>query len=309
MDEGSTKPFLPPYSHYEAPCLYMEYIDGMTANSRLNESGDVQIWVVRYLLWQLAKASAEMLSKEVPAAGDVGIDSETGRITILPGGASDGPAISSVKEFYHHKCKELEEQHGHANIPDSRSLANKFPALYKLLAPDDYFCLSNENLGFHKIIVDETWKITAMIDLDCVRAVPWTWAIRPMYRSMVDVIPDPLLSNDIMARAYEVQMRDDYCFWLQELHRFLCGQNNHRLCRALEQYVGSGGAALTTGLADCGKYGPGWDAEWLKEWASLESRLNPAWALDKHLEDIGSLSICYYGVNVTVSHHVVILWL
>lgn len=176
MDEGSITPFLPPYSRYEAPCLYMEYIDGMTANTRLDESGDVPNEVVRYLLWQLAKVSAEMMSKEVPAA-------------ILPGDASDEPTISSTEEFYHRKCKEREEQYGHANIPDSPSLASKFPALYELLAPDDYFCLFNENLGFNKIIVDENWKITAMIGLDCVRAVPWSWAIRPMYRSMVDVIP------------------------------------------------------------------------------------------------------------------------
>lgn len=262
MEEGSITPFLPPYSHYEAPCLYMEYIDGMTANTRLDESGDVPNEVVRYLLWQLAKVSAEMMSKEVPAA-------------ILPGDASDEPTISSTEEFYHRKCKEREEQYGHANIPDSPSLASKFPALYKFLAPDDYFCLFNENLGFNKIIVDENWKITAMIDLDCVRAVPWSWAIRPMYRSMVDVIPDPLLSNDIMARAYEVQMRDDYFFWLQKLHRFLFAQNTLRLCRALEQYAGSGGVELTIGLADSDKYGPKWDAEWLKKWASLESRLNP----------------------------------
>lgn len=253
----------------------MEYIYGMTANSRLDESGDAPTGVVRYLLWQLAKVSAEMMSKEVPAAGAVGIDPETGRVTVLPGDASDGPTISSPEQFYHHKCKEREEQYGHANIPDSPSPANKFPALYKLLAPDDYFCLFNENLGFNKIIVDENWKITAMIDLDCVRAVPWSWAIRPMYRSMVDVIPDPLLSNDIMARAYEVQMRNDYFFWLQELHRFLFAQNTLRLCRALEQFVGSGGVELTIGLADCGKYGPKWDTEWLKKWASLESRLKP----------------------------------
>lgn len=289
MDEGSTTPFLPPYSRYEAPCLYMEYIDGMTATSRLDECGDVPNGVVRYLLWQLAKVSAEMMSKEVPAAGAVGIDSETGRVTILPGDASDGPTISSTEEFYHHKCKEREEQYGHANIPDSPGLANKFPALYNSLAPDDYFCLFNENLGFNKIIVNETWKITAMIDTDCVRAVPWSWAIRPMYRSMVDVIPDPLLSNDFMARAYEVQMRDDYFFWLQELQRFLSAQNTLRLCRALEQYVGSGGVELTIGLADCGKYGPKWDTERLKKWASLESRLKPARARDKHREGIGLL--------------------
>lgn len=71
-------PFLPPYSHYEAPCLYMEYIDGMTANFILDECGDVPAGIVRYLLWQLAKVSAEMMSKEAPAAGAVGIDSERG---------------------------------------------------------------------------------------------------------------------------------------------------------------------------------------------------------------------------------------
>lgn len=225
MNEGSTTPFLPPYSHYEAPCLYMEYIDGMTANSRLNESGDAPTRVVRYLLWQLAKVSAEMMSKEVPAAGAVGIDSETGRVTILPGDASDGPTISSPEEFYHHKCKEREDQYGHASIPDSPSLAKKFPALYKLLVPDDYFCLFNENPGFDKIIVDENWKITAMIDLDCVHAVPWPWAIRPMYRLMLDVIPDSLLLNDIMARAYEVQMRDDYFFLAPAVTSFLFFQS------------------------------------------------------------------------------------
>lgn len=162
------------------------------------------------------------------------------------------------------------------NIPDSPSLANKFPALYKSLAPDDYFVLFNENLGFKKIIVDENWKITAMIDIDCVRAVPWSWAIRPMYRSMVDVIPARLLSTEFMARVYEVQMKDEYFFWLQELQRFLFAQQNTlRLGRALEQYVRSGGVKLKVGSADCGKYGPKWDTEWLKKWASLESRLNP----------------------------------
>lgn len=266
----------------------MEYIDGLTATSRLDECGDMPTGVVRYLLWQLAKVSAEMMSKEVPAAGGaVGIDSETGRVTILPGDdASDGPTTisSTTEEFYQHKCKEREEQqyghHANNNIPDSpsssSSLANKFPALYKSLAPDDYFVLFSENLGFNKIIVDENWKITAMIDIDCVRAVPWSWAIRPMYRSMLDVIPEPLLSNDFMARAYEVQMKDDYYFWLQELQRFLfAAQNTVRLGRALEQYVGSGGVELTIGLADCGKYGPKWDTEWLKKWTSLESRLKP----------------------------------
>lgn len=99
-------------------------------------------------------------------------------------------------------------------------------------------------------MVAENWKITAIIDIDCVRAVPWSWDIRPMYRSTVDVIPEPLLSNDKMARAYEVQMRDDYCFWLQELHRSLFAQNNLRLCRALEQYARSGGIKLTISLVE-----------------------------------------------------------
>lgn len=58
-----------------------------------------------------------------------------------------------------------------------------------------------------------------------------------MSRSTVDAIPKPLILNNIMARAYEVQMRDDYCFWLQELHRFL-------LPKTIYAYVGCSGSML-----------------------------------------------------------------
>lgn len=153
----------------------MEYIDGLTATSRLDECGDVPTGVVRYLIWQLAKVSAGMMSKEVPAAGGaVGIDSETGRVTILPADdASDGPSTNLINnrgilppQMQGAGGAAITATH-HANnkIPDSpsssSSLANKFLALYKWLAPDDYFVLFSENLGFNKIIVDESWKITA----------------------------------------------------------------------------------------------------------------------------------------------------
>lgn len=82
--------------------------------------------------------------------------SSAGRITTLLGDTPDGPTtISSTEEFYQHKCNEQEEQYGYANIPDSPGLANKFPELYRLLAPDDYFWLFSENLGFNNDMVDE----------------------------------------------------------------------------------------------------------------------------------------------------------
>lgn len=31
--------------------------------------------------------------------------------------------------------------------------------------------------------MDEDWKITALTELNCFRAIPWSRAIRPMYRS------------------------------------------------------------------------------------------------------------------------------
>lgn len=42
----------------------------------------------------------------------IGINSGTRGITILPGEASDGPSISSTKEFYHLKCMKLEHYYG-----------------------------------------------------------------------------------------------------------------------------------------------------------------------------------------------------
>lgn len=35
INEGSVTPLLSPHSHYDAPCLYMVYIGGMNAETRL----------------------------------------------------------------------------------------------------------------------------------------------------------------------------------------------------------------------------------------------------------------------------------
>lgn len=77
----------------------------------------------------------------------IGIKCGSRGIKILPGKASDGPAISSTKEIYHIKFKEREHQLGIRLLPTPQSPRRSLLTPWMVLAPDDYSCLFSDDPG------------------------------------------------------------------------------------------------------------------------------------------------------------------
>lgn len=64
----------------------------------------------------------------------------------------------------------MEGLHGVAEDSNSPRISQEFFALHQILAPNEYCCIVNEDLRFHNILFGINYKITGMIDLDCIRA-------------------------------------------------------------------------------------------------------------------------------------------
>lgn len=76
--------------------------------------------------------------------------------------------------MYGAECKEMEGLHGVAKDSKSPRISQNFFAMHQILAPNEYCCIINIDLRFHNILFGINYKITGMIDLDCIRALRQT---------------------------------------------------------------------------------------------------------------------------------------
>lgn len=267
IDDGSNKPFPPPHTRYEAPCLYMEYLDGVTAADRML-LGEPSTKTISFLQKQLAQITAKMMSVSCLAAGSIGIDPQPGRK--IGYGACETP-----KAFYKYKGREFHKDHlaskflGVELAADSFLLLQQFFSIYEALAPQDSFCLINEDLGFHNVLTNEKWEITAVIDIDCVYSGPWSWALKPLWHSWMDVQPDSMIDAYQPLRNYRIKTKNAFHYFLREIETALREQGNGSLALEVEKFLKSGGRELMLGMEACNQCDHELHMAWLAEYAKF----------------------------------------
>lgn len=276
IDDGSNKPFPPPHTRYEAPCLYMEYLHGVTATERLLLGG-TPAEAIRFLQKQLAQITAKMMSVSCPAAGAITIDPVTSKVEVRPGTNVGSGICKTPKAFYRYLGREFHKDHlasKHIGIDlaaDSFLLLQQFLTFYDILAPQDSFCLINEDLGFHNVLTNEKWEITAVIDIDCVYSGPWSWALKPICHSWMEVLPDSMMHTFPPLRNHQIDTKNAFAYFLREIETALRGeqQGNGKLAREVEKFLKSGGRELMLGLEACNKCDHDLHLAWLAEYAKL----------------------------------------
>lgn len=274
IDEGSNKPFPPPHNRYEAPCLYMEYLHGVTAADRIL-SEEPSSEAIGFLQKQLAQITAKMMSVTCSAAGSILYDTVTAKMVILPGRKIGNGICETANAFYKNLGREFHKDHlaseyiGIELAADSFLLIQQFLSGYEILAPQDSFCLINEDLGFHNVLTNEKWEITAVIDIDCVYAGPWSWALKPLCYSWMDVRPDSMLDKSQPLRNYQIETRKAFDYFLGEIETALEVQGNGSLAREVEIFLESGGRELMLGLEACHFCDHDLHKAWLAEYANL----------------------------------------
>lgn len=284
IDEGSNKPFPPPHNRYEAPCLYMEYLPGITAADRIL-SGEPSFQTISFLQKQLAQITAKMMSVTCPAAGAIGIDPVTARMVVQPGRKIGHGICETPNAFYKNLGREFHKDHlaseymGIELAADSFLLLQQFFSLYEILAPQDSFCLINEDLGFHNVLTNEKWEITAVIDIDCVYAGPWSWALKPLCHSWMDVQPDSILDRYQPLRDYQIETKRAFGYFLREIEFALRKQGNGSLAREVQKFLNFGGRELILGLEAGHLCDHDLHMAWLAEYTKLpifpENEANP----------------------------------
>lgn len=274
IDEGSNKPFPPPHNRYEAPCLYMEYLHGVTAADRIL-SEEPSSETIGFLQKQLAQITAKMMSVACSAAGSIIYDPVTAKMVILPGRKIGNGICETANAFYKNLGREFHKDHlaseymGIELAADSFLLLQQFLSGYEILAPQDSFCLINEDLGFHNVLTNEKWEITAVIDIDCVYAGPWSWALKPLCYSWMDVRPESLLDKHQPLRNYQIETNKAFDYFLSEIETALGVQGNGSLAREVEIFIKSGGRELMLGLEACHLCDHDLHMAWLAEYANL----------------------------------------
>lgn len=272
IDDGSKKPFPPPHTRYEAPCLYMEYLHGTTATERIL-LGESSAKTIRFLQRQLAQITAKMMSVSCPAAGAIAIDPETSKIEIQPGRKIGSGVIETPEAFYKYLGREFHKDHlaseyiGIEHAGDSFLLLQQFLTFYELLAPQDSFCLINEDLGFHNVLTNEKWEITAVIDIDCVYSGPWSWALKPLCHSWMDALPDSAMHTFQPLRNHQIDTKKAFAYFLHEIETALREQGNGKLAQEVEKFLKSGGRELMLGLEACHRCDHDLHKAWLAEYA------------------------------------------
>ncbi len=263
----------------------MEHLDGLTATNALwlekvKERKEPSLAIIHSLHKQMAQITAQMLSIGCPAGGNLGLDPTTGKIAIRPDQQLGGKGpYQTSKDFYAALCADMEAypwMKPAANKPVEDFDVAKTPGLlqeylarlHAELDLEKSFCIVNDDFGFHNILVDENWKITAIIDLDCVFSAPSSWALKPPSLSWMRVVPESELSECPQQRRNEIQARKSYDCWLSELHAALLKERNVDLAWKIELFLLSGGCHLVLGLGACNSDDPYAGTEWLEEYSS-----------------------------------------
>lgn len=274
IDDGSNKPFPPPHTRFEAPCLYMEYLHGVTAEDRiLLEQPPTP--TIRYLQKQLAQITAKMMSVSCLAAGSIAIDSVTAKSEIQPGKETRSGVCKTPNAFYKYLGREFHKGHlaseyiGVERAADSFLLLQEFFTLYEVLAPKDSFCLINEDLGFHNVLTNEKWEITAVIDIECVYSGPWSWALKPICNSSMGVRPESMMDTYQPLRNYQLKKKDAYGYFLREIETALREHGSGALAQEVEKFLKSGGRELILGLEASSHCDQALHVAWLTEYAKL----------------------------------------
>ncbi len=105
-------------------------------------------------------------------------------------------------DFLEAVCYRVEEIYRHELVPIRgvgqwpRFLQQSLSELHAELGGDEYFCIPNDDFGFHNVIVDSDWNITAIIDFDSVYVAPLSWALKPPVRGMCDTYIEDRESYD-----------------------------------------------------------------------------------------------------------------
>lgn len=283
IDNGSKKPFPPPHTRYEAPCLYMEFLEGMTATDRIALEEPAPE-IINSLHKQLANITAKMMSSTCPAAGVIGVDSSTGNLRVHPGKKYTHRHYETPAAFYKTIGREFFGDHLASQAIDceeSFKLLRKFHSLYATMDPSDSFCLINDDLGFHNVLTNEKWEITAIIDIDCVYAGPWTWALKPLSHSMMNVRPDSLIDmlTTQLIRDQQIKSKQAFEYFIREIGSALWEQSNEDLAQECENFIKAGGIKLMLGLEAYQWADHDLHMAWLTEYAklpiSLEDETNP----------------------------------
>lgn len=274
IDNGSARPFPPPYTRYDAPCLYMEYVDGITASDRIMPE-EPPPGTFNFLHKQLAHITAKMMNVSCPTSGPISIDLKTGKMTINPSKNNGNEVFATPKADYQDFGRGIYKEHfasenmGPKLAAESLILLREFFRLYAILAPQDSFCLVNEDLGFHNVLTNDKWEITAVIDIDGVRARPWSWALKPLPWSWMDVRPDSLIATSQQVRDFQIGKRDSFRYFLREIESALGEQGNESLAGEVGKFLKSGGRELMLGLEAYQWPEPDVHLGWLKEYAKL----------------------------------------
>ena len=252
----------------------MEYLDGVTASDKIifEEPSPA---TMSFLHKQLAQITAKMMSVACPTSGTIGIDPDTGKMAINPNKNFGHEVFKTPKAFYEDFGRGIHKEHlesdnmGAGLAAESLTFLREFFKLYAILAPQDSFCLINEDLGFHNVLINDKWEITAVIDIDCVRARPWSWALKPLSWSWMDVQPDLLMDTSQPLRDFQIGTRDGFRYFLREIGNALVEQGNGSLAGQVEKFLKSGGRELILGLEAYQWPHPDIHIGWLEEYAKL----------------------------------------
>lgn len=255
----------------------MEYLDGVTATDRIAPE-EPPPGTFSFLHKQLAQITAKMMSVACPSSGTIGIDPETGKMAINPHKYHGHEVFETPEAFYEDFGRRIHAEHSESDdmgvelASESLLLLREFFCLYKILAPQDSFCLINDDLGFHNVLTNDKWEITAVIDIDCVRARPWSWALKPLPWSWMDVRPNILMDPSQPLRDDQIGSRDRFRYFLREIGTALGEQGNGSLAVEVERFLKSGGRELMLGLEAYQWPQPNMHFGWLEEYLSLKTR-------------------------------------
>lgn len=225
--------------------------------------GEWPIEIMRLLQKQMAQISAQMLRVASTSGGAFDFE-HFPRIIARSPGKLRNDLYQTSNDFYRKLCCEMEAKYADDEelagdvlqqedvMRDVRKYSRLLPESFKLLhtslAPNELFYLVNDDLGFHKILINNDWKIIAVIDLDCGSLAPLSWALKPPVISMMEVKPGSMISSHPIQRMEDIRCNESYRLWLLELQSTLKRQGNLTQLKQIKRFIFLGGRELVLSI-------------------------------------------------------------
>lgn len=188
------------------PYMLLDYIHGTTADDCcLNNDQSLHV------LKQLADMVVNLATHKFDRIGALSIN-ETGEFEIGRDIETGGGPYHTARDYYNavskHRFQFYANGYFSTNLDAKRDAGFHLPSLFNQMmdiltdcaADHGPFSLTNTDIGFHNILLDETFKIVGMIDCDTVKAAPiHVVAQYPDFSDMIILRPG-LVTKKPMAR-------------------------------------------------------------------------------------------------------------